>query len=251
MTAAAPVPGDVGLGDIEAARVAVERIAVRTPLYNCRVLERADGLTGRPQGGEPPADRLVQDPRGLREACRPRRGSLARHRRRLGGQPRPGGRVRGALGGCALRGVHARGGVDLQGRRDDRLRRLGPSRGRVARRLRPARRGASSETGLHFVHPFDDPAIVAGQGTLGLELVEDVEDLAMVIVPLGGGGLVSGIACAIDAWRPTRQGRGRSSRGLRAVPRRAPAERIEDGGRWADAGGRDRRETAERHHRRG
>jgi threonine dehydratase len=58
------------------------------------------------------------------------------------------------------------------------------------------------ETGLHFVHPFDDPAIVAGQGTIGLELVEDVDDLAMVIVPLGGGGLVSGIACAIDALAP-------------------------------------------------
>ncbi len=58
------------------------------------------------------------------------------------------------------------------------------------------------ETGLHFVHPFDDPAIVAGQGTLGLELIEDVDDLAMVIVPLGGGGLVSGIACAVDALAP-------------------------------------------------
>jgi threonine dehydratase len=57
-------------------------------------------------------------------------------------------------------------------------------------------------TGLHFVHPFDDPAIVAGQGTIGLELVEDIDDLAMVIVPLGGGGLVSGIACAIDALAP-------------------------------------------------
>jgi threonine dehydratase len=55
---------------------------------------------------------------------------------------------------------------------------------------------------LHFVHPFDDPAIVAGQGTIGLELVEDIDDLAMVIVPLGGGGLVSGIACAIDALAP-------------------------------------------------
>ena len=58
------------------------------------------------------------------------------------------------------------------------------------------------ETGLHFVHPFDDRAIVAGQGTLGLELVQDVDDLAMVIVPLGGGGLASGVACAIDALAP-------------------------------------------------
>ncbi len=55
---------------------------------------------------------------------------------------------------------------------------------------------------MQFVHPFNDPAIVAGQGTLGLELVEQVDDLAMVVVPLGGGGLVSGIGCAIDALAP-------------------------------------------------
>jgi threonine dehydratase len=56
--------------------------------------------------------------------------------------------------------------------------------------------------GLAFVHPFDDPAIVAGQGTLGLELLEDVPDLAEVVVPVGGGGLCAGIAVAIKAARP-------------------------------------------------
>ncbi|MDX6664296.1 MAG: threonine dehydratase, partial [Solirubrobacteraceae bacterium] len=53
-----------------------------------------------------------------------------------------------------------------------------------------------------FVHPFDDPAIVAGQGTLGLELLEDVPDLAKVVVPVGGGGLASGLAIAIKSARP-------------------------------------------------
>jgi threonine dehydratase len=56
--------------------------------------------------------------------------------------------------------------------------------------------------GLAFVHPYDDPAIVAGQGTLGLELLEDVPDLAQVVVPVGGGGLCAGIAVAIKAERP-------------------------------------------------
>jgi threonine dehydratase len=56
--------------------------------------------------------------------------------------------------------------------------------------------------GLAFVHPFDDPAIVAGQGTLGLELLEDVPDLAEVVVPVGGGGLCAGIAVALKAARP-------------------------------------------------
>jgi threonine dehydratase len=56
--------------------------------------------------------------------------------------------------------------------------------------------------GLTFVHPFDDPTIVAGQGSLGLELLEDVPDLAQVVVPVGGGGLASGIAIAVKSERP-------------------------------------------------
>jgi threonine dehydratase len=56
--------------------------------------------------------------------------------------------------------------------------------------------------GLAFIHPFDDPAIVAGQGSLGLELLEDVPDLARVVVPVGGGGLCAGVALAIKDKRP-------------------------------------------------
>src|SRR4051812_31303387 len=65
-----------------------------------------------------------------------------------------------------------------------------------------AARERAETGGLAFVHPFDDPAIVAGQGTLGLELLEDVPDLAQVVVPVGGGGLCSGIALAIKAVKP-------------------------------------------------
>jgi threonine dehydratase len=60
----------------------------------------------------------------------------------------------------------------------------------------------AQESGMAFVHPFDDPDIVAGQGTLGLELLEDVPDMAKVIVPVGGGGLASGIAIAVKSARP-------------------------------------------------
>ena len=60
----------------------------------------------------------------------------------------------------------------------------------------------AQEGGLAFVHPFDDPDVVAGQGTVGLELLEDVDDLAKVVVPLGGGGLASGIAIAVKSARP-------------------------------------------------
>src|SRR5215210_3511873 len=56
--------------------------------------------------------------------------------------------------------------------------------------------------GAEFVHPFDDPVVVAGQGTVGFELVEDAPDLARVLVPLGGGGLAAGIAIAVKSERP-------------------------------------------------
>jgi threonine dehydratase len=60
----------------------------------------------------------------------------------------------------------------------------------------------AAETGVAFCSPFDDPAVVAGQGTLGLELLDDLADLATVIVPLGGGGLISGTAIAVKSVRP-------------------------------------------------
>ncbi|HEY2439340.1 MAG TPA: pyridoxal-phosphate dependent enzyme, partial [Solirubrobacteraceae bacterium] len=56
--------------------------------------------------------------------------------------------------------------------------------------------------GLAFVHPFDDPVVVAGQGGLGLELVDQVADLTRVIVPVGGGGLISGVAIAVKSQLP-------------------------------------------------
>ena len=56
--------------------------------------------------------------------------------------------------------------------------------------------------GLTFVHPFDDPEVIAGHGTLGLELVEDVPDVDVVVVAVGGGGLISGVAAAVKARRP-------------------------------------------------
>ena len=56
--------------------------------------------------------------------------------------------------------------------------------------------------GLTLVHPFDDPLVVAGQGTLGLEVLEDLPEVETVIVPIGGGGLIAGVATAIKEERP-------------------------------------------------
>ena len=61
----------------------------------------------------------------------------------------------------------------------------------------------SVERSLTFVHPFDDEAIMAGQGTVGLELLEQAEAIDDVIVPIGGGGLIAGIAVAIKEQRPS------------------------------------------------
>ena len=60
----------------------------------------------------------------------------------------------------------------------------------------------AAERGLALIHPYDDPRIIAGQGTVGLELVEDRPDLDTLIVPIGGGGLISGVAVAAKALRP-------------------------------------------------
>ncbi len=59
------------------------------------------------------------------------------------------------------------------------------------------------ERGLTLVHPFDDLAVMAGQGTVGLELLEQVPDAGLVLVPVGGGGLISGVAAAVKLQRPS------------------------------------------------
>ena len=59
------------------------------------------------------------------------------------------------------------------------------------------------ETGAALIHPFDDPAVIAGQGTIGLEILDQLPDVDAVIVPIGGGGLISGVAFAIKSLNPS------------------------------------------------
>lgn len=63
-------------------------------------------------------------------------------------------------------------------------------------------RDLEKEKGYIFVHPYNDPLVMAGQGTIGLEILEQCSDLDSIVIPIGGGGLVSGIATAIKAIRP-------------------------------------------------
>jgi len=73
-----------------------------------------------------------------------------------------------------------------------------PDRSTLFERLREE----EARTGATFVHPFDDPLGLAGAGTVGLEIVEQVADVECVVVPIGGGGLMAGVACAVKALRP-------------------------------------------------
>ena len=159
---------------------------------------------GPPEGREPPADRRLQDPRRL-ERDRPADRGRASPRRRhpLVRQPRPGRRPGGATRRDPCRDRHAvrRAGGEA-----------GPGRGRRGgdRDGRPSRAAPASrwpsrlveERGLVLVPPYDDDRIIAGQGTVGLEIAEDVPDLALVLVPIGGGGLASGVAVAVKALHP-------------------------------------------------
>lgn len=71
-----------------------------------------------------------------------------------------------------------------------------------ALRLHETMEGEQRRRGLHLVHPFADPAVIAGQGTVGLEIIAAAPDVDTVVVPVGGGGLISGIALAVRAQRP-------------------------------------------------
>ena len=99
-------------------------------------------------------------------------------------------------------------------------------------------RERAEQTGMAFVHPFDDADVIAGQGTIGLELLDQIADLARVIVPVGGGGLASGVAVALKHANPAIEVIGVQAAAVAAFPPSlqqghavevAPATTIADG----------------------
>jgi threonine dehydratase len=87
-------------------------------------------------------------------------------------------------------------------------------------------RALAAERGLTPVHPFDDLDLIAGQGTVGLELVEDWPEVDVVVVPIGGGGLISGVSLAVKALRPDARVVGVESAGAPAMQRSVREGRI-------------------------
>lgn len=77
----------------------------------------------------------------------------------------------------------------------------------------------AEERGALYVHPFDDPDIIVGQGTCGLELLEQLPEVRTVVVPIGGGGLIAGVALALKAQRPEVRVVGVQARGAQAMVR--------------------------------
>ena len=109
------------------------------------------------------------------------------------------GRARGRRRGDDL---HAAGRADGEGRGDAELRRRVELHGAAFEEALAAALDHVEATGATFVHAFEDEHVIAGQGTIGLELAEQVPDVETVVIPIGGGGLASGIALALSAVKP-------------------------------------------------
>jgi len=197
-TAGPPAAAElIARADLKAARDAIADVAIRTPTIPCEELSELAGT------------RVA-----LKAECLQRSGSF---------------KLRGALAKVAALGERAGGGLVTASAGNHaravaqaaRIRGVGcevfmPLDAAVSKVAAIERLGASvhlegasveealelavahaSRTGGAFVHPFDDLDVIAGQGTLGLELLEDVPDLARVVVPVGGGGLASGVGIAL------------------------------------------------------
>jgi threonine dehydratase len=194
----------VGPADVERARAAVEGVVRRTPLL-------ASGTIGERSGG---GQVLLKTENLQRTGSFKLRGVLAKLEA-LGQE----GCARGVVAASA--GNHAQALAYAAQIRGVRCEVYMPAAAPIAKAEGARDLGAivhlggddvdaciadatarAAADGLVLVHPFDDPDIVAGQGTIGLELLEEVPDLQRVVVPVGGGGLISGIAIAVKSARP-------------------------------------------------
>ena len=181
---------------------------------------RAGRRPGPPQVREPPAHGLLQAARRVRADRRAApRGAGGRGGRGERRQPRAGRRAGLLAARRALHGVHA--GRAPRCRRSPRPGSTAPRCGCTARswtRRWPPPRSTRERDGAVFIHPFDHPDIIAGQGTVGLEILEQCPEVRTIVVGIGGGGLAAGIAVAVKALRPDVRIVGVQAEGAAAYP---------------------------------
>ena len=231
---------------VETAAELVSIEAIRAAAADARAASRCArrcSPSGRPnarhflKAESPPADRRLQDPRRLRRGrLARRRGACAAASSRTRRATTP--RASRARLDCSARRPWSSCPSDAPAIKRDRVEADGAEIvivGTASEEREAVAERIAAERGLSIIPPYDDDRIIAGQGTIGLEIVEDVPDLAAVLVPIGGGGLSSGVAVAVRALHPERAGHRRRARARR---RRAASLRE---GRHRPLGGRGRR----------
>ena len=198
-----PTESAVDAASVAAVRPAVEELARRTPMLSSRTLsERAGGVVSLK------AENLQRTGSFKVRGVAAKLASLGEEGCRAGVVAASAGNHGQALAAAARqRGVHCEVFVPT----DAPLAKVEAARGMGAEihvggdsvdECIKSALARADEGGLAFVHPFDDPIVVSGQGSLGLELLEDVPDLAKIVVPVGGGGLCAGVAIAVKSARP-------------------------------------------------
>ncbi len=219
MTSPDDIVAAVGLADIESARVTLQGISITTPMEESRWLS---SVVGGPV--------LLKCENLQRTGSFKARGAYVRISRLS-----PEERARGVVAASA--GNHAQGvalaaqtlGIDAtvfmpEGApipKEKATRGYGAEvvfEGRYLEDALVAARRFAAETGAVLIHPFDHADIVAGQGTVGLEVLEQAPDVQTVIVPTGGGGLLAGVAIAVKALRPDVTVVGVQAKGAAAYP---------------------------------
>jgi len=195
--------GPPELTDIEAARARLQGVARVTPVYRSETLSRACGLDVHLK-----AENLQRTGSFKIRGAYNRISTLSPEQRAAGVVAASAGN-HGQAVAWAAREVGARARVFMA--QDSAMAKVDATRhygaeveltGHAIEEALEAAQAYVAETGATLVHPFEDPAIIAGQGTIGLELADQVEGLETVLIPIGGGGLASGISLALRAVRP-------------------------------------------------
>ena len=191
------------LADIQAARARLERVARETPVYRSETLSRSCGREVWLKAEN------LQRTGSFKIRGAYNRISMLSNEERAAGVVAASAGNHGQAVAWAAREVGSRARIfmpqDSPMLKVDATRHYGAEVELAGIAIEDCLEAASAyveQTGATFVHPFEDPRVIAGQGTIGLELANQVHDLETVLIPIGGGGLASGIALALREAKP-------------------------------------------------